>query len=140
MHKEVISYVDYDGAERTETFYFNLSKAEITEMELSVDGGLSGSLKTIIEKRDVPKTVSTIKNIILKSVGIKSPDGKRFIKSKEISDEFAQTEAYSELFMKMLSDADYATKFMNSIIPADLAKAAEEYAEKNQNMLSTVKD
>ena len=136
MHKEVITYTDYDGNERTETFYFNLNKAEITEMELSVSGGLSESLKSIIEKRDVPNTIAVIKDIILRSYGEKSPDGKRFIKSHELSEAFSQTEAYSELFMKMMGDSAYAATFMNSIIPADLAKAAEEYAAKNGNILS----
>ena len=136
MHKEVIKYTDYDGNERSETFYFNLSKAEITEMELSVTGGLSESLKSIVEKKDVPNTIAVIKDLILKSYGVKSPDGKRFMKSKELSEEFSQTEAYSELFMKMLSDAEYASNFMNSIIPADLAKAAQEYVEKNPDMIS----
>lgn len=136
MHKEVITYTDYDGNERTETFYFNLNKAEITEMELSITGGLSESLRSIIEKKDVPNTIATIKDIILRSYGIKSPDGKRFQKSKEISEEFEQSEAYSELFMKMLSNSEYAAKFMNAIIPADLAKAAQEYAEKNPDALA----
>jgi hypothetical protein len=136
MHKEVITYTDYDGNERTETFYFNLNKAEITEMELSVTGGLSESLKSIVEKKDVPNTIATIKDIILRSYGIKSPDGKRFQKSKEISEEFEQSEAYSELFMKMLGNAEYAAAFMNSIIPADLAKAAQEYVEKNPDALA----
>ena len=135
MHKEVITYTDYDGNERTETFYFNLSKAEITEMELSVSGGFSESLKSIVEKKDVPNTIAVIKDLILRSYGVKSPDGKRFIKSKEISEEFEQTEAYSELFMKLLSNADYASAFMNSIIPADLAKAAQEYAEQNPGVI-----
>ena len=133
MHKEVIKYTDYDGNERSETFYFNLSKAEITEMELSVTGGLSESLKSIVEKKDVPNTIAVIKDLILKSYGVKSPDGKRFIKSKELSEEFSQTEAYSELFMKMLGDSEYAAGFMNSIIPADLAKAAQEYSDQNLN-------
>lgn len=136
MHKEVITYTDYDGNERTETFYFNLNKAEITEMELSVTGGLSESLKSIVEKKDVPNTIATIKDIILRSYGIKSPDGKRFQKSKEISEEFEQSEAYSELFMKMLGNAEYAATFINSIIPADLAKAAQEYVEKNPDALA----
>lgn len=135
MHKEVIKYTDYDGNERSETFYFNLSKAEITEMELSVTGGLSESLKSIVEKKDVPNTIAVIKDLILKSYGVKSPDGKRFMKSKELSEEFSQTEAYSELFMKMLSDAEYASNFMNSIIPADLAKAAQEYAAQNPDVI-----
>lgn len=131
MHKEVITYTDYDGNERTETFYFNLNKAEITEMELSVTGGLSKSLKSLVEKKDVPNTVAVIKDVILRSYGVKSPDGKRFQKSKEISEEFEQTEAYAELFMKMFSDSEYAANFMSAIIPADLAKAAQEYAAQN---------
>lgn len=135
MHKEVIKYTDYDGNERSETFYFNLSKAEITEMELSVTGGLSESLKSIVEKKDVPNTIAVIKDLILKSYGVKSPDGKRFMKSKELSEEFSQTEAYSELFMKMLGDSEYAAAFMNSIIPADLAKAAQEYAAQNPDVI-----
>ena len=138
MHKEVITYTDFDGNERTETFYFNLSKAEITEMELSVDGGLSESLKSIIEKRNIPKTVAVIKDLILKSFGIKSPDGKRFIKSAELSEEFSQTEAYSELFMKMMSNADYAAHFLNSIIPADLAEAANKYMQEHPDASATI--
>lgn len=138
MRKETIKYTDYNGEERTETFYFNLSKAEITEMELSVDGGFSESLKVIVEKKDVPRTVQTIKELILKSYGEKSPDGKRFVKSKEISEAFSQTEAYTELFMKMLSDSKYAAEFMNSIIPADLAKAAEDYAAAHPEEMSNI--
>lgn len=138
MHKETITYTDYDGVERKETFYFNLSKAEITEMELAVSGGLSESLRIIMEKRDIPRTVSTIKDIILRSVGIKSPDGKRFIKSDEIREEFLQTEAYSELFMKMLSDAEYAAAFMRAIIPADLAKAVEEYEKSHPEIVDNI--
>lgn len=135
MHKEVITYTDFDGNERTETFYFNLTKAEITEMELSVSGGFSEQLKSIVEKKDVPHTIIVLKDLILKSYGVKSPDGKRFMKSKEISEEFEQTEAYSELFMKLLGNSEYAANFMNSIIPADLAKAAQEYAEKNPDVI-----
>lgn len=138
MYKETIKYVDYNGDERSETFYFNLSKAEITEMELAIDGGLSESLRVIMEKRDIPRTVSTIKDIILRSYGIKSPDGKRFMKSDAIREEFLQTEAYSELFTKMLSDAKYAAAFMQAIIPADLAKAVEEYEKSHPEIANNV--
>lgn len=138
MHKETITYTDYDGVERKETFYFNLSKAEITEMELSVAGGLSTALKIIVEKKNIPQVIKTIKDIIIRSVGIKSADGRRFLKSDEIREDFLQSEAYSELFMKMLSDADYAAAFMRAIVPADLAKAVEEYEKSHPETANNI--
>lgn len=125
MLKKVISYTDYDGNERKETFYFNLSKAEIAEMELSTSGGLAQMIQKIIDEKDHPKIVRIFKDLILKSYGEKSPDGKRFIKSEEISNAFAQTEAYSELFMELASNADAASAFINGIVPADVAEAAK---------------
>lgn len=125
MLKKVISYTDYDGNERKETFYFNLSKAEIAEMELSTSGGLAQMIQKIIDEKDHPKIVRIFKDLILKSYGEKSPDGKRFVKSEEISNAFAQTEAYSELFMELASNADAASAFINGIVPADVAEAAK---------------
>ena len=128
MLKETITYFDYDGNERTENFYFNLTKAECMEMELSTSGGLEKSIQRIIEAKDHAQIVETFKNIILKAYGEKSPDGKHFYKSPEISANFASTEAYSELFMKLASSAEEATRFVNGIIPQlpeDVKKAAE---------------
>lgn len=138
MYKETITYTDYDGVERKETFYFNLSMAEITEMELSVAGGLSTALQIIAEKKNIPQVIKTIKDIIIRSVGIKSADGRRFLKSDEIREDFLQSEAYSELFMKMLSDADYAAAFMRAIVPADLAKAVEEYEKSHPETANNI--
>lgn len=126
MLKKVISYTDYDGNERKETFYFNLSKAEIAEMELSTSGGLAQMIQKIIDEKDSPRIVQIFKDLILRSYGEKSPDGKRFVKSKELSDGFAQTEAYSELFMELASNADAASAFINGIVPADVAEAAKK--------------
>ena len=126
MLKKVITYTDYDGNERKETFYFNLSKAEIAEMQLSTSGGLTTMIQKIIDEKDNPKIVQLFKDLILKSYGEKSLDGKRFMKSKEISDGFSQTEAYSELFMELASNADAAAEFVNGIVPADVAAAAKE--------------
>lgn len=117
MLKETITYTDYDGNERTENFYFNLNKAEIMEMELSTSGGLENAIQRIIETKDHAQIVETFKTIILKAYGEKSPDGKHFFKSPEISANFASTEAYSELFMKLATNADEATRFVNGIIP-----------------------
>lgn len=122
MIKKTMKYTDYNGVERTEDFYFNLSKAEVAEMELSTAGGFAEQIQRVVDAQDVPTIIKIFKELILKAYGVKSPDGKRFIKSKELSDEFAQTEAYSDLFMELATDADAAAKFVNGIVPAVPAK------------------
>lgn len=122
MLKKTMTYTDYNGASRTEDFYFNLTKAEIAEMEMSTAGGLAEMINRVVAAQDAPSIIKIFKELILKAYGVKSPDGKRFIKSKELSDEFSQTEAYSELFMELATDADAAAKFVNGIVPAQAAK------------------
>ncbi len=117
MLKKTIKYVDYNDNERSEIFYFNLSKAEIMEMELSTEGGFAEMVQRIVDAQDGPAIMKTFKEMILKAYGVKSPDGKRFEKSKELSEAFSQTEAYSELFMELVTDADAAAAFVNGIIP-----------------------
>ena len=130
MLKKTITYTDYNGAERTEDFYFNLSKAEITEMEMGVKGGLTETITRIVAAQDSPAIIKIFKDLILKAYGVKSPDGKRFEKSEELSTEFAQTEAYSNLFMELAFDANKAAEFINGIVPADLAKEAAKETKK----------
>lgn len=122
MLKKTITYTDYNGSERTEDFYFNLTKAEIMEMEMSTTGGLAEMINRIVSAQDAPAIIKIFKELVLKAYGIKSPDGKRFMKSDEISDSFAQTEAYSILFMELATDADAASAFVNGIVPADMSK------------------
>lgn len=117
MLKKTIRYVDYNSTERTEDFYFNLTKAELNEMNLSTTGGMEQMLRDIINAQDSPKMVAVFKELILKSYGVKSADGRRFIKSKELSVEFSQTEAYSELFVELLTDENAASSFINGILP-----------------------
>lgn len=117
MLKKTITYTDYNNVERTEDFYFNLTKAELMEMEMGAVGGLSGMIEKIISAKDVPAIIKVFKELVLKAYGEKSADGKRFIKSKEISDAFSQTEAYSQLFMELATDADAASNFVNGIAP-----------------------
>ena len=126
MLKKLIKYVDYDGRERSENFYFYLNKAELMEMELGVDGGMQQMIQLIIDKQDIPKIMEAFKRIILKAYGEKSPDGRRFIKSKELSEAFSQTEAYSNLYMELVTDAQAAAAFINSIVPEEVAQAAVE--------------
>ena len=124
MLKKSITYVDYNDVERTETFYFNLSKAEIMELELSTTGGLAEMIEKIVELENTPELIKIFKEIILMSYGEKSDDGKRFIKSEQLSTNFSHTEAYSNLFMELATNSDSAADFMNAIIPKEVVPAA----------------
>lgn len=124
MLKKTITYNDYNGVERTEDFYFNLSKAEILEMEMGTSGGLAEMIQKIVAAQDAPSIVRVFKDLVLKAYGEKSPDGKRFIKSEEISTEFSQTEAYSQLFMELATDAEAGAAFVNGIVPKEMAERA----------------
>lgn len=117
MLKKTITYTDYDGNERTEDFYFNLTKAEVAEMEMSYTGGMVKMLEKIVAEQDSKRIIEIFKDLILMSYGEKSPDGKRFVKSQEIRDSFSQTEAYSDLFMELATDAEAASAFVNGILP-----------------------
>lgn len=117
MLKKTITYVDYDGTERTEDFYFNMTEAEVTELELSKEGGFVKQIGQIVAAQSGTEMIQVFKDMILKAYGQKSPDGRRFIKSQELRDNFSQTEAYSILFMELARDADMATIFVNGVLP-----------------------
>ena len=117
MLKKTITYTDYNGTERTEDFYFNLTKAEVMEMEMSTSGGLAEMIQRIVAAQDSPAIIKIFKDLVLKAYGEKSLDGKRFVKSDDMREAFSQTEAYSILFMELATDADAAAKFVNGIIP-----------------------
>lgn len=120
MIKKTITYTDYNDVERTETFWFHLNKAELMEMEMGTTGGFAGMVQKIIDAKDAPSIINTFKNLLLKAYGEKSPDGKRFIKNDEVRDAFSQTEAYSQLFMELATNAEAASEFVNGIMPKDL--------------------
>lgn len=142
MLKKNIKYTDYNGVERSEDFYFNLSKAEIVEMELGTTGGFSDMIQRIIDTKDVPQIVKLFKDLVLKAYGVKSADGKRFIKIDDngvpLSRAFSQTEAYSVLYMELATNDEAAAKFVNGIMPADMvtdevqAKAKAFLEQKNR--------
>lgn len=119
-----IKYTDYNGIEREEKFLFNLSKAELMEMELETTGGLAETIKKIIATQDTPQIIKIFKELVLKAYGEKSADGKRFIKVDEngrrLANDFAQTEAYSNLFMELATDSTAAAQFVQGIIPSDI--------------------
>ena len=124
MIKKTITFVDYNGTERTEDFYFNLTKAEVMEMEMSVKGGLAEMIQRIIAAQDQPAIIKIFRDLITRAYGVKSPDGRKFMKSAELTDDFVQTEAFSELYMELATNAEAAAAFVNGIVPADMAKQA----------------
>lgn len=130
MLKKVIKCTDYNGVEREETHYFNLNKAELMEMELGTVGGFSDMVQKIIEANDTPTLIKIFKDIIIASYGEKSPDGKAFIKVDDngvrLANKFVQSEAYSELFMELATNAEAAAAFINGIVPSEVAKEAEK--------------
>lgn len=117
---KTITYTDYNDVERTEKFYFNLSQAEVMEMEMSTEGGLVETINRIVEAQDGPTIIKIFKDLILKAYGQKSLDGKRFVKTDELRAAFEQTEAYSILFMELATDANAAAQFVNGIIPSGI--------------------
>ena len=126
MLKKTITYTDYNGVERTEDFYFNLTKAEILEMELSTEGGLQRMIEKIISAQDLPALSKYFKQIILMSYGEKSPDGRRFIKNDQLKEEFSQTEAFSQLYMELATDDKLAADFINGVVPNEAAVAVND--------------
>lgn len=132
MLKKTMTYTDYNGIQRTEDFYFNLNKAEIMEMEMTTTGGLAEMIQRIIKAQDVPAIIKIFKDLVLKAYGEKTADGKRFVKiapdGHRLADDFAQTEAYSDLFMELSTDADKAQEFINGIMPGDIDMEAAKAA------------
>ncbi len=127
MIKKTITYTDYNGVERTEDFYFNLTKTELSKMELSTAGGLVAMIERIIAAKDGKAIMSTMESIIHQSYGEKSADGKRFEKHNgALADAFAETEPYDILFMELVTDANAAAAFVKGILPEDMQKAAEQ--------------
>ena len=134
MIKKTIKYVDFKGNEREEDFYFNLSKPELMEMELTTKGGMSDYLEKIVKAQTKEELIKWFKLIILKAYGEKSEDGRRFIKSEELSTAFSQTGAYEKLYMELVSDEQKASDFINAIVPEfteeELAAASEKKTDR----------
>lgn len=134
MYKIEKTYTDFNGVQKTENFYFNLTTAEVTEMEMTTAGGMSEMIRQIIAANDQPSIIKVFKDLLLKAYGEKNPDG-GFYKSDAISNRFAATQAYSDLFMELATDTEAATNFVNGIMPAE---AAVQTAQTVQTSLHTV--
>ena len=125
MLKKMMTTVDFGGTERTEDYYFNLTKAEIMEMQLCTDGGFVETVKKIVEAKNQLELTHLFKKIICASYGVLSPDGRKFVKNQQVLDDFMATQAYSDLYIELLSgDGKAAEDFVNGILPKDLTNEA----------------
>lgn len=132
MIKKTTTYVDYNGTTRTEDFYFNLTQAELIEMEYTTEGGLSGMIDKLIAAVDIPDVIRIFKELVLKSYGVKSPDGRRLIKTPESAQAFAETEAYSQIFMELATDPKAASEFIDGILPSSIEKTNNVVSGNNE--------
>lgn len=137
MRKETITYTDYNNVTRTEDFFFNLNEAELAALQYGVDGGLKEMLERIVKSNDNKQIMACFHEFITKSYGEKSPDGRRFIKSEELSEAFMQTEAYNELMLHFMTDASYSAEFINDVL-ADVTKRTEERNAKKDEINAIV--
>ena len=119
MIVKTITYTDFNGNERTESFWFHLSRPELTEMLLGIDNNIETYIKTIIKSENYYEIVKIFKKLILEAYGEKSEDGRRFMKTPEKAKEFAETEAYSVLFTELTTNEEKASEFVNGLIPKD---------------------
>lgn len=120
MYVKEITYTDFNGIKRTEKFYFNLTKAEILDMQLTTTGGMTEYISKIIAAQNTPELISLFKKLILASYGVKSDDGRRFIKNDEVRDDFAQTQAFSDFYMELTTNDEAASDFIKGVLPADI--------------------
>lgn len=133
MLKKTVTYENFDGDQVTDTLFFHLSKAELVMMEHSMDGGLSRYIQNLIDKGDGKTIMETFTKLLLDSYGEKTEDGKGFVKTPEVRQRFASSEAYSTIFMELATDADAAAEFINGIIPAGLEQEMAEVEQRQQD-------
>lgn len=137
MLKKTITYTDYNGEEARDEFYFNMTRAELVELEFSMEGGFSGTMMKMIQTDPEGKVngkviMEEMKKLVLKSYGVKSLDGKRFIKNDQLRQDFESSEAYSVLFMDLVTDAEAAAAFINGIMPQGLVEEVSKMTEEEK--------
>lgn len=120
MIVKTVTYTDFDGNERTEDFRFTFTEAELAEMEMSLNGGLSQLLEKIVKENDNKQLIEYFKKLVVGAYGVKSLDGRNFDKSEEVKKNFVSSAAYSKIFMELATDTNAATEFVNGIIPSNI--------------------
>ena len=132
MIKKTITYKDYNGIERTESFYFHFNEAEILDMEMSVEGGFAERVQKIIDAKEQTQLLKVIKKFVIDAYGVKDPEGRRFIKSDDVKNAFLECPAYSAIFMELVTNDEVAAEFVNGVIPEGMKEKFAEIVAKKQ--------
>lgn len=138
MLKKTVTYTDYNGVERTEAFYFHYNEAEILDMEMSTEGGFAERIQKIIDAKDQKSLMQVIKKFVIDAYGVKSEDGKRFIKNDEVKTAFLESPAYSKIWMELVVDDEVAADFINNVIPSDMKGTLEGLIKAREAKTTTV--
>ena len=138
MLKKTVTYTDYNGIERTEAFYFHYTEAETLDMEMSTEGGFAERIQKIIDAKDQVSLMKLIKKFVIDAYGIKSEDGKRFIKNDKVKTEFLESPAYSKIWMELVMDDEVAADFVNNVIPSDMKGTLEDLIKAKEAKAVTV--
>lgn len=134
MIKKTVTYTDYNGEERTESFYFHYTEAEILDMEMSEEGSFADRIQRIIDAKDKTALMKLIKKFVIDAYGVKSEDGKRFMKNDDLKTAFVECPAYSDIFMEMVTNDEVAAEFVNGVIPNTMKdRVAKLSARKSTN-------
>ena len=138
MLKKTVTYTDYNGVERTEAFYFHYNEAEILDMEMSTEGGFAERIQKIIDAKDQVSLMQVIKKFVIDAYGVKSEDGKRFIKNDTVRTEFLESPAYSQIWMELVMDDEIAADFINNVIPSGIKEKLEGLIKAREAKIKTV--
>lgn len=139
MLKKTITYEDFNDEEVTEDLYFHLTEAEIVELQFSQKGGLKEALERMIRTQDGGTIMTEMRKMIMKSYGKRSDDGARFIKNDQVREEFESSQAYSKLFMELVTDAVAAAEFINGVVPKELAERAAQLTAQRDEQIRQVR-
>lgn len=113
---EKVTYTDYNGTERTESYYFNLTEQELADLNFSTAGGIVKMIERTVNAKDEQEVGKLFKTFLDASYGEKSPDGRRFRKNAEILEDFRSSPAYSIIYMKLLTDMEEANRFLKGML------------------------
>lgn len=138
MLKKTVTYIDYNGVERTEAFYFHYNEAEILDMEMSTEGGFAERIQKIIDAKDQVSLMQVIKKFVIDAYGVKSEDGKRFIKNDTVRTEFLESPAYSQIWMELVMDDEVAADFINNVIPSGMKEKLEGLIKAREAKVKTI--
>ena len=116
MLKKIVKYIDFNGNERSDTLYFNLTDVEVARLEVKFPGGLEKYINNFNAEERPDEILDLFETVLEMSYGIKSEDGRHFRKPPENTRDFMESAVYTKIFFELLSDADVAADFFKAVV------------------------